>query len=166
VSIYDFRLPIADLGKRRTLTVFWKIPVRNRQSQIINRKCSRRGLSLIEVMLAVVILGIGSGVLLLATARCLAIVTKSQRYSTAQRLILRVGAEYPLARAEVDAGIKSGTFDYDDGYRWEREITEPESKEREGLFTVRTRVSWSDRGRDSFEEITTWHFIPPPEEDK
>jgi prepilin-type N-terminal cleavage/methylation domain-containing protein len=123
----------------------------------------KRGLSLIEVMLAVVILGIGSGVLLLATARCLAIVTKSQHYSTAQRLILRIGAEHPLTRSEVDMGTKSGTFHDEEGYRWEREITEPESKDRKGLFTVRTRVSWSDRGRESFEEVTTWHFIPPEE---
>ena len=126
----------------------------------------KRGLSLIEVMLAVVILGIGSGVLLLATARCLSIVTKSQRYSTAQRLILRVGAEHPLTRSEVDTGTESGTFDDEEDYRWEREITEPEGESRKGLFTVRTRVSWSDRSRESFEEVTAWHFIPPPEEEK
>lgn len=130
----------------------------------IHRSNSRRGLSLIEVMLAVVILGIGSGVLLLATARCLAIVTKAQRYSTAQRLILRVGAEHPLTRSEIETGAKSGTFHDEEGYRWEREITEPESESRKGLFTVRTRVSWSDRGRASFEEVATWHFIPPEKE--
>ena len=124
----------------------------------------KHGLTLIEVILAVVILGIGSGVLLLATARCLAIITKSQRYSTAQRLILQVGAEHPLTRSEIDTETKSGTFDADDGYRWEREITKPENENRKGLYTVRTRVSWSDRGRDSFEEITTWHFIPQEEE--
>ena len=124
----------------------------------------KRGLTLIEVMLAVVILGIGSGVLLLATARCLAIITKSQRYSTAQRLIMQIGAEYPLTRSEIDTGKKSGTFNAEEGYRWEREITEPENENRKGLYTVRTRVSWSERGRDSFEEVTTWHFIPQEEE--
>ncbi len=165
MSIYDFRLPIGDwgLGKRPQVRFNGMRKNYNQKSKIENRKSSR-GLSLIEVMLAVVILGIGSGVLLLATARCLAIVTKSQHYSTAQRLILRIGAEHPLARSEVDTGIKSGTFHDEEGYRWEREITEPESKERKGLFTVRTRVSWSDRGRDSFEEVSTWHFIPPEEE--
>jgi prepilin-type N-terminal cleavage/methylation domain-containing protein len=124
----------------------------------------KRGLTLIEVMLAVVILGIGSGVLLLATARCLAIITKSQRYSTAQRLIMQVGAEQPLTRSEIDTGTKSGRFDDDDGYQWEREVTEPENENRKGLYTVRTRVSWSERGRDSFEEVTIWHFIPQEEE--
>lgn len=125
---------------------------------------SSRGLTLIEVMLAVVILGIGSGVLLLATARCLAIISKSRHYSTAQRLILQAGAEHPLNRGEIDAGTESGTFDDEPAYRWEREITEPEDENRKGLYTVRTRVIWSDRGRGRFEEVVTWHYIPPEEE--
>lgn len=126
---------------------------------------SRRGLTLIEVLLAVVILGIGSGVLLLATARCIAIISKSRHYTTAQRLILQVGAEHPLNRAAVETGTESGTFDDEDGYRWEREIKEPENENRKGLYTVRTRVSWSDRGRDSFEEVITWFYIQPEETD-
>ncbi|NOU36015.1 MAG: prepilin-type N-terminal cleavage/methylation domain-containing protein [Kiritimatiellaceae bacterium] len=145
------------------MTVFGKAPARNQKSKIKNQKFSS-GLTLIEVMLAVVILGIGSGVLLLATARCLAIITKSQRYSTAQRLIQQVGAEHPLTRSKVDAGVQSGTFDHGNGYRWEREIAVPEGENRKGLYTVRTRVSWSDRGRDSFEETVTWFYIPPEDE--
>jgi prepilin-type N-terminal cleavage/methylation domain-containing protein len=124
----------------------------------------KKGITLIEVLLAVVILGIGSGVLLLATARCLAIISKSQRYSTAQRLIGQVGAEHPLTRAEIKTGKDSGSFDDEADYRWEREITEPEDENRKGLYTVRTRVSWSDRGRDSFEEVITWHYIKPEDE--
>jgi prepilin-type N-terminal cleavage/methylation domain-containing protein len=130
----------------------------------LHHSISRLGLTLIEVMLAVVILGIGTGVLLLATARCIAIISKSRHYTTAQRLILKVGAEHPLTRAEVETGTQSDTFDDDDGYRWEREINEPENENRKGLYTVRTRVSWSDRGRDSFEEVVTWFYIPPEEE--
>jgi hypothetical protein len=115
-------------------------------------------------MLAVVILGIGSGILLLATARCIAIVSKSQRYSTAQRLIQQVGAEQPLTRSEMETGTESGRFDGDDeGYRWEREVTEPDEENRKGLYSVRTRVSWSDRGRSSFEEVITWYYIPVEE---
>ncbi len=121
----------------------------------------KAGLTLIEVMLAIVILGIGSGVLMLATARCIAVVSKARHYSNAQRLILQVGAEHPLNRKEVETGTESG--DFDDGYKWEREIIEPESEEREGLYTVRTRVSWSTRGTERFEEVVTWHFVEPEE---
>lgn len=124
----------------------------------------KAGLTLIEVLLAIVILGIGAGTLMLATARCLAVAAKAQRYSDAQRLILRVGAEHPLTRAEVQTGLESGTFSDEPDYRWEREISEPDDENRAGLYTVRTRVSWSDRGRDSYEEVLTWHYIRPEEE--
>jgi prepilin-type N-terminal cleavage/methylation domain-containing protein len=125
------------------------------------RAALRRGLTLIEVMLAVVILGIGSGVLMLATARCLSIVSKARHYSTAQRLILRADAEQPLNRGEIRPGMQSGDFDGEPGYTWEREITESDDENRKGLYTVRTRVIWSDRGRESFEEVVTWHYIQP-----
>jgi prepilin-type N-terminal cleavage/methylation domain-containing protein len=120
------------------------------------------GLTLLEVMLAIVILGIGAGTLLTATARCMAIATKARHYSTAHRLLLRVNTEKPLARGEVDEGIESGSFE--DGYTWEREILKNEKEDREGLYTVRTRVSWSTRGRNAFEETTSYLYIPPEEE--
>lgn len=143
----------------------WKIPAPffqplEKHSFSAQRK---KGLTLIEVLLAVVILGVGAGVLMLATARCLAVVSKTRHYSTAQRLILRVGAEHPLTRAEIDAGSESGDFHDEPGYTWEREISEPEDENREGLYTVRTRVIWSDRGRNSYEETVTWHYIHPEE---
>ncbi len=113
-------------------------------------------------MLAIVILGVGAGTLLVATARCMAVATKTRHYSAAHRLIQRVAVENPLTRGEVDDGIDSGSFD--DGYSWEREILESENEDREGLYTVRTRVSWSARGRNAFEEITTYLYAPPEEE--
>jgi len=123
----------------------------------------KRGLTLVEVMLAIVILGIGAGTLMLATARCLAVATKAKHYSNAHRLILRVAAEHPITRGEVDVGTESGSFD--DGYTWEREITESEEEDREGLYTVRTRVSWSAHGKNSFEESTTFLYVTPDDDD-
>lgn len=124
---------------------------------------SRRGLTLIEVLLAVAILGVGAGVLMLATARCLAVISQSRHYSAAQRLILQVGAENPLTRAAIEAKSESGKFSDDPNYTWKREIIEPENENQKGLYTVRTRVSWSDRGHESFEEVVTWHYIQPEE---
>lgn len=132
----------------------------NQQSAIVNRQFSR-GLTLIEVLLAIVILGIGSGVLMLATGRCIAVVSKARHYSNAQRLIFQVGAEHPLTRGDISAGIESGEFD--GGYTWEREVIEPEDENREGLYTIRTRVGWSTRGKERFEEVVTWHYIEPEE---
>lgn len=121
----------------------------------------KSGMTLIEVLLAVAILGVGAGVLMMATARCLAVISKSRHYSTAQRLILQVGAEHPLTRGSIKVDSDSGRFDDDPDYTWERQITEPEDENRKGLYTVRTRVSWSDRGKTSFEEVVTWQYIPP-----
>ncbi|HKL22341.1 MAG TPA: prepilin-type N-terminal cleavage/methylation domain-containing protein [Tichowtungia sp.] len=123
----------------------------------------KAGLTLIEVMLAITILSVGAAVLLTATARCMAIATKARHYSTAHRLIQRVNTENPLTRGELEAGVESGTFD-EDGYRWEREIIENENEDREGLYTVRTRVSWSMSGRDAFEESVAYLYVQPEEE--
>ena len=128
----------------------------------LHSNTSSLGLSLIEVMLAIVILGVGSGVLMLATGRCLAVISKARHYSTAHRLILRVEAEHPIPRGEIDAETESGNFD-DEDYTWEREITEEDDENRPGLYTVRTRVSWSARGKASFEEVVTWRYVEPKE---
>lgn len=125
------------------------------------RRGKKTGLTLIEVLLSITILGIGAGVILTATARCLAVVSNARHYSTAHRLIAQVGAEQPLTRGMIREGRDSGTFRDERAYRWEREITESEQEEREGLFTIRTRVSWSDRGRNRYEEAVTWIYIPP-----
>jgi len=129
-----------------------------------NSKTRGNGLTLIEVLLAIVILGIGAGVLMLATARCLAVISKSQHYSTAHRLILQVEAEHPLTRGMIEAGKDSGTFADSEGYEWERKILEPENENRQGLYTVHTRVSWADRGRENSEEVVTWVYIPQEDE--
>lgn len=130
-----------------------------------NTPSGKAGLTLVEVMLAIAILGIGAGVLLTATSRCMAVATRAQHYSRAQRLMLRVEAENPISRGrdEIDTGTDSGTFE--NGYKWEREITESDAEGREGLYTVRTRVSWSSRGNESFEEIQQYLYIRPDDEE-
>lgn len=143
--VEDFSAEVPPIGKS---------PIGNRPSAI--------GMTLVEVMLAIVILGISAGTLMVATARCMAVATKAKHYSNAHRLILRVGAENPLSRGEIDTGSDSGSFD--DGYTWEREITESEEEDREGLYSIRTRVSWSARGNQSFEESMTYLYVPPEDD--
>ncbi len=157
----DWNNGILECGKigREKLSNAWKPNIPIFHYSII--PASNAGLTLIEVMLAVVILGIGSGTLMLATARCLSVVAKARHYSNAQRLIQQVEAENPLSRGELRDETVSGEFD--DGYRWEREVIESEDENREGLYTVRTRVSWSTRGKERFEEVVTWHYIEPEE---
>lgn len=121
------------------------------------------GLTLVEVMLAIVILGIGTGILLVAISRCMSVATQAQYYSKAHRLILQVDAENPITRGEIDEGTESGKFD--DGFTWDREITESEDEGREGLYLVRTRVSWSRRGKNAFEEVQSYLYIRPDDDE-
>ena len=129
------------------------------------RKTARKaGLTLVEVMLAIVILGIGSGTLMLATAKCLGVVSKARHYSTAQRLIHQVEVENPLPRDPEEFKEMSDSGDFEeDGYSWEREVTMVDEEIRPGLFTVRTRISWSVRDKERFEEAITYRYVEPTE---
>jgi hypothetical protein len=116
------------------------------------------------VLLATIILGLGSATLTLATARCISVIVNAKHYSNAQRLIHQVDAENPLTRGELDEGVESG--DFEDGYSWEREITQDNAEDRPGLYTIRTRVSWSMRGKPRYEEVVSWRYIKPEETEK
>jgi prepilin-type N-terminal cleavage/methylation domain-containing protein len=157
----------SNVRKNIRAAVLWRSNPWNSKTPLLSGSTAparNAGLTLVEVMLAIVILGIGAGTLMTATARCMAVATKSKHYSRAHRLIMQVGAENPLTRGDIDDGTESGSFD--DGYSWEREIIESEEEDREGLYTVRTRVSWSARGRESFEEVTSYLYIPPEDKNK
>lgn len=152
-----------DVGRRSPVDVLRtqnSITPSSRHSTIPARNA---GLTLIEVMLAIVILGIGAGTLLVATSRCMAVATKAQYYSTAHRLLMQVNAESPINREEIEDGVETGEFEKEEGYTWEREVLNSENEDREGLYTVRTRVIWSARGRNAFEEVVTFLYIPPKE---
>lgn len=114
------------------------------------------GMSLIEVLLALTILGAGVVILVTGAARSLSIARRAQHYSAAQHLLAVVDLELPVLTAgELEQSPESGTFEPPyELYRWERtaEIFGPEQDQ---LFLVRTRVFWSDRGSETSEEIVT-----------
>ena len=122
---------------------------------------SREGLTLIEVMMALMILGIGLSVLISTASRCLAVVKQSRSYETARNLLGRVELEEPLQLKEkIEPGSEGGSFrdDYN-GYRWSRDI-EVVGNEDDGLFKVTSRVYWSDRGGESIDEVVTYLYFP------
>jgi prepilin-type N-terminal cleavage/methylation domain-containing protein len=124
---------------------------------------SRQGMSLIEVLVAMLILSIAASALLLAMSQCLAVVRTARSREIARGLILRVDMDYPIESVDMDELSESGTFDEKEGYVWFREIQIVDEEERPGLFLVTTRVQWAERGRDAFEEITTYRYAPDAE---
>ena len=125
------------------------------------RSGARSGMTLIEVVLATAILGIGLTSLVAATSRCLSVARKAKEYEVARRLIGQIDLEVPIVfNDELEAGVEQGEFagEYS-GYTWEREIEEFEDEELQ-MFTVRSRVTWTDRNRDVYEEVISYIYEP------
>jgi len=117
---------------------------------------------LIEVLLAIAILGTALVVLLTGAARCLAAVKQAQYYQEAQWTFAMGEAEYPLiCTNEVDE-MEVAEVRYDNGFTFSRRVEDDEDED--GLFEIKSRVTWSARGRESFEEVVALLFIPETED--
>jgi len=123
---------------------------------------SRYALTLIEVLLALTILSIGLFVMIATASRCLAVARQAKHYEKARHLLARVEVEEPLPlKEEIEEGTESGGFRGESSdYRWRRTI-ELVGEEEDALFEVTTRVMWSDRGQQAFEEVVTYLHAPP-----
>lgn len=124
---------------------------------------SKRGLTLIEVLIALVILSVGVSSMMVAMSRCLSVVRAARNREVARGLIQRVDIENPIETVDMDEMSDSGDFDEPEGYTWYRDITMVDEEERPGLFEVTTRISWSERGKEAFEEITVFKYAPDAE---
>jgi prepilin-type N-terminal cleavage/methylation domain-containing protein len=126
-------------------------------------RASKRGLTLIEVLIALVILSVGVSSMMVAMSRCLAVVRTARNREVARGLIQRVDIENPIESVDMEELSESGDFEDVEGYVWFRDILMIDEEERPGLFLVTTRIQWSERGRDAFEEITTYKYAPDAE---
>jgi hypothetical protein len=115
-------------------------------------------------MLALAIVAVGLTAIIAATSRCLSVIAQSRAYETSRHLLARVEVEEPLLLKEkIEPGSENGTFTGDYyGYRWTRDIERVGRKE-DGLYLVRTRVYWSERGREAFDEVQTYLYAPEEE---
>jgi prepilin-type N-terminal cleavage/methylation domain-containing protein len=122
----------------------------------------RRGLTLIEVLLAIAILGAGMAALLTAASRCLAVMKQARNYQTAQWVLGLGEAAYPpVATNDVEDLVVAGDSSLVQGFTFSREIEQDEehamgqdaqADSKEGLYFVRTRVAWAARGRNAQQE--------------
>jgi prepilin-type N-terminal cleavage/methylation domain-containing protein len=130
------------------------------ETEYQTRPGRRAGLTLIEVILATAILGVGLVTLVAATGRCLAVARKAKEYETARRLIGQMDLEIPIELEEIEEGVERGEFTGEfRGYTWEREIEEFPEEDLE-LFVVRSTVRWTDKGREASEQVVTYIYGP------
>jgi len=118
-------------------------------------------MTLIEVLLALAILGLGLGVLIETTANCLGVARMAKNYEAARYLLHRVELEHPLDTGdELAAGEDQGAFEAPyDNFAWSRTIV-PAGQDDEPLFEVWTRITWKDNDRETTEETVTMVFKP------
>ena len=128
--------------------------------QVSGRNRNKRGLTLIEVMLAVVILGISLVILVSTAAKCLSIAKKARNYETARELLARLELEEPIKKDKITDANGSGSFDSEySAYTWEREV-EFVGLEEDGLWKVTSTVKWSESTGQNSEQLVTYLFAP------
>ena len=124
----------------------------------------RRGMTLVEVLMAVVILGVALGALVGAASRSLAVVRQARNYELARRMLGRVDVESPLRlKDEIQAETESGSFSGGPaGWSWTRTLEDlgADDEQQEGLFRMTTRVSWAQGEKRSAEEVTQMLYVP------
>lgn len=128
----------------------------------LNCRTQREGLTLIEVMLTMAILGIAGIVLVTSVSQALGVVRATRLYNHAHTLLAQVKLENPLFDEDVAPGTEYGSFPGTEygTFEWTR-TTEQVGDEADGLFEVTVRISWSRRGQSSFEEVVFYRHVPP-----
>ena len=139
--------------------------LRPQQNVNPSRRHRRAGLTLVEVVLAMALLGIAAMVLLTAASRCLAVVRVAKNYYSARNVLDIAELDHPILRQSKDGkeevlNLTVDPHEYPGGFTFSR--TAEENEAFEGLYTVRSRVAWSQRGRSSGEEVVSYLFITNP----
>ena len=121
-------------------------------------------MTLVEVLLAIAILGTALAGLVEAASRALAVVRQARNYEMARRMFGRVEAEHPLRLLdEIQAGQESGGFEGGPaGWSWTRSLEDlgADDDQKEGLFLMTTRVFWGTGDRKSSEEAVQYLYVP------
>ena len=124
------------------------------------RRESVHGFTLVEVLLAIVLLGVSLTIFLDAANQSLAFISDARDYERARNYLQILELREPLDLENLEESRDGGTLNVDGPARvaWTREVTEV-GKEEDELFHIHTEVSW---GRDSVfrESVDTYLHLP------
>lgn len=119
------------------------------------------GFTLLEVMLAVFIVGTSFIFFVTAAVNSLSIAVSAKDYEKARMLLQRVEIEDPLQIDEVDGDDSDGgrfSGDFRD-YSWKRVVTQV-GEESDQLYQVTTSISWERGERDLDESMSRLLHVP------
>ena len=126
---------------------------------------NRRGLTLIEVVLASAILSMSLAGMLVCLSRCLSVMRASKKYHEAVKVLGLGDVKYPL---RIDKDIEESEVYPDseilEGYTYSREIEledSPFDPDEDHIYLMRTKVTWQARGHDVHHDVVQYiHHIP------
>ena len=124
----------------------------------------KNGITLVEVLLSIIILSIGIAVLMLATSKCLSVLKSAKNQNIVQNLIQELNVEYPIVKVDLQELYESGNFKKYDNFSWSREIEMVDEDDNPGLFLIKTKIYWTERGKNIFEEVNYYIYAPEAED--
>jgi len=131
-----------------------------------SKEKSRSGLTLVEVLLAIAILGAGLAVMMTGASRCLAVMKAARNFQTVQWTFGLALAEHPLFPTNALEDIKVSPQTYKD-MTFERTVDEKkDTKNDDGLYVVRTSVGWTDRRKAWREEMVQYVYLTEDQREK
>lgn len=124
----------------------------------------RRGMTLVEVVLATAIMGLTFSFLLTALSRCLVVFKVSRDLHHAQYVADQGRAEFPMISAAMKPGVDMEDWEVDgesylDRFTYSRRVEDPDEDLDEDvrLVLVTERIAWQGRtGRERAEEVTRY----------
>ncbi len=110
---------------------------------------SRDGFSLLEVLLAILILGISLTVYFGAANQGLSLIGAARNYERGRSYLNQLELREPLALEDLEEGTLSGSLTLDgERVEWNREISLVGPEEDE-LYELRTEVRWGEEQSES-----------------
>ena len=117
----------------------------------------RAGFTLIEILIATMILALGLMTLMTGLSNCAAMMSLSREYQDAQYVFSLGELKYPMKEStDVEEElVVDPDSDLVEGYVFERTVDEKDLDAKQvddGLYLVRTRVTWGS-GKSQYEEL-------------
>jgi len=128
----------------------------NCQRNLATGRRSEDGFLLLEVLVAVFLLGISVFVLIEGLSRCVAAARSVQNYTVSDILLANKSYEFRTERP-TDILDQQGTFDDYPGYSWTRKF---EATDIEGLWRQTITVYWNEHGKEVGDSVVEYRYLP------
>ena len=117
---------------------------------------SDRGFTLVEVVLALAILGAGVFGLIAAASRCLAVARAARDFEVARRTLDLGDLDHPLVAHLNLQSVEVSPTEYPDGFLYSREVDEV--PEQDDLFRVHTVVRSMREKRKATLDVLQYYY--------